>query len=497
MSSTSIYTHQISNEAITPKKIKNSYKMHEGYDFIPYVYLLKCKPTGMVYYGSRFAACAHPDFFLIDYFTSSKIVHEMILSYGIQNFEYQIRKTFKTSEECQKWEQKVLRRISVSLHEKFINIDDCQQMNNNSNTTFITNEITGICIRIKKGMPIPTGWMTGNKNKITSVDNRRWFYDPETMKSHHIDPVEKEITWKEGRGDDYTSNSKSLTGKMMWITNGKHNLSVPILSDIPIDWYRGRTKSEGERKNSNESNTNRKGNIKINDGMITKEHNPLLPIPIGWVKGQCKIEKDRTRFLIEFVNKHTGEHIQSESNPDKNIYMTLNRYNVYYRRLLEENERWCRYYNPSNNTVVYLKKSESVPDNTIMEFVGKSKEKSKSITINNGKDIICDHPKDIAIPTGWKEGNYKLIGRSPSNKKEDRSFNEKTYENIFTGEILIAECNPNKIFWHVHNKSKFTENNISPLNGRKAYIDIVTGKKKYFKSDDVIPENFIPSSKKS
>ena len=79
---------------------------------IPYTYLVRFKQTGQVYYGARFCKGANPYKFFIDYFTSSKLIHELIKSHGIDSFEYEIRKTFDSVEDCIKWENKVLNRIN-------------------------------------------------------------------------------------------------------------------------------------------------------------------------------------------------------------------------------------------------------------------------------------------------------------------------------------------------------------------------------------------------
>ena len=89
---------------------------------IGYTYLIKFKPTGQFYYGSRCAKGCHPDEFWISYFTSSKLVHEMIEKYGKNSFEFEIRATFPNCpRDAQDWERKVLRRMSVCGRQDFLN----------------------------------------------------------------------------------------------------------------------------------------------------------------------------------------------------------------------------------------------------------------------------------------------------------------------------------------------------------------------------------------
>lgn len=287
MSSKPIYTITTP----TPQRIKNKYNSHKGFSYVPYVYLIKCIPTGMVYYGSRFAKCAHPEFLFKDYFTSSKIMHNLILAYGIHNFEFQIRRTFNTSDECMLWEGKVLRRLKVSTHEKFINLDENQKIHDNSNTTFITNEETGKCIRVKSGMPLPIGWIFGVK-KSNRPMGRKWFHDPITNEPHHVLPEDAEPHWVPGRGSGYKSNSETLKQKeLVSITDGTDNKFINKKEPTPIGWWYGRTKTEQERKKNADANTKTLGCIYINDGTITKRLGRDNPIPHGWVKGHLTLQK--------------------------------------------------------------------------------------------------------------------------------------------------------------------------------------------------------------
>lgn len=82
-------------------------------EYIPYTYLIRSLQTGDVYYGVKFAKGCTPSQFWKKYFTSSKVVAEMIEWYGKDSFVFEIRKTFKTKDEALKWEQTVLRRMKV------------------------------------------------------------------------------------------------------------------------------------------------------------------------------------------------------------------------------------------------------------------------------------------------------------------------------------------------------------------------------------------------
>lgn len=85
-----------------------------------YTYLVKHKPSGRVYYGSRMSDDPENDLF-ITYFTSSKLVKRLIKEDGIESFEKEIRRIFISYEEARKWETKVLQKMNVIKNEKFLN----------------------------------------------------------------------------------------------------------------------------------------------------------------------------------------------------------------------------------------------------------------------------------------------------------------------------------------------------------------------------------------
>lgn len=87
----------------------------------PYTYLVKCLPTNSYYYGVKYATDADPDMFWKSYFTSSKEIKSLIEKYGVDNFEYAIRKTFKDELSARNWERKVLRRMRVVNRNDFLN----------------------------------------------------------------------------------------------------------------------------------------------------------------------------------------------------------------------------------------------------------------------------------------------------------------------------------------------------------------------------------------
>lgn len=88
----------------------------------PYTYLIKHKPTGLVYYGFRSANKVDPENDLWNkYFTSSPKVKLLLEETGADSFDVQIRKTFDTQKQAVEWETKVLRRCKVLEDDRWIN----------------------------------------------------------------------------------------------------------------------------------------------------------------------------------------------------------------------------------------------------------------------------------------------------------------------------------------------------------------------------------------
>lgn len=268
---------------------KNCYKIKPGYEFTPYTYLLTHKNSGKKYYGSRTAECAHPDFFFKDYFTSCELVNAILEREGLEAFNFEIRKTFKDAESCLLWEQKVLMKLKVHQNDNFINKDSSLKLSQNKGTIFISNPISGKCIRIKKTSPIPEGWILGNINMRgkTYQRKRSWYYDPVTLEPQHIsngDTIPLHLV--PGRGPGYKSNSETLKSKnQQHITNGIESILINKKEPIPSGWYKGRTfkiKPSGKRKHKWKWITDEITDIQIK---------VLEIIPPGWRVGMSRTYK--------------------------------------------------------------------------------------------------------------------------------------------------------------------------------------------------------------
>lgn len=89
-----------------------------------YTYLLHFVPENKYYYGVRYAVGCSKDDLFKTYFTSSKVVKELLLKHGKESFKFEIRKEFETTEKAMIWESKVLRRMHVTKNDKFLNKTD-------------------------------------------------------------------------------------------------------------------------------------------------------------------------------------------------------------------------------------------------------------------------------------------------------------------------------------------------------------------------------------
>jgi hypothetical protein len=87
----------------------------------PYTYCITHISTGLKYYGVRYARNCSPNDLWVKYFSSSRIVQNIIRKDGASSFAAEIRKTFSTKKEALLWEEKVLRRLKVIENPNWLN----------------------------------------------------------------------------------------------------------------------------------------------------------------------------------------------------------------------------------------------------------------------------------------------------------------------------------------------------------------------------------------
>ena len=90
-------------------------------DRIPFTYLIYCKPTGQYYYGSRYGKHCHPSQLWTTYYTSSKVVKQLILEHGEDAFDVKITRIFEQKEHAREWEHRFLCKVKASTNSKWLN----------------------------------------------------------------------------------------------------------------------------------------------------------------------------------------------------------------------------------------------------------------------------------------------------------------------------------------------------------------------------------------
>ena len=84
--------------------------------YTPFTYCITFIPTGQRYYGVRYAKGCHPSQLWTTYFTSSKIISNLIEEYSKDSFTFEVRKTFTNGDSALYWETKFLNRIDAANH---------------------------------------------------------------------------------------------------------------------------------------------------------------------------------------------------------------------------------------------------------------------------------------------------------------------------------------------------------------------------------------------
>ena len=88
---------------------------------IAFTYLLVHLPTGKRYYGVRFAKGSHPDQLWTTYFSTSKVVKQLIAETGTSSFTAEVRRTFDDPVKALAWETKFLHRVDAAGSDIWLN----------------------------------------------------------------------------------------------------------------------------------------------------------------------------------------------------------------------------------------------------------------------------------------------------------------------------------------------------------------------------------------
>ncbi len=270
---------KINSRAYLPCNIKG--------ETIPYTYSITHKATGIHYYGSRYCKGCSPEDLFKTYFTSCKIIHDLIERESLSCFVVKVRKTFENVNECIEHENRFLKRVDAKNNPKFFN---------RNNETILVYErfnwITNGSITIKWPLekPIPSDFKIGRHfERVSPAKGRMWIHNPMTKEFLMIDKGDPiPVGFVKGRGEEFhKKHSNTLKNKKMrLITNGSENKYITEGDDVPEGWRSGKT----FRRRENLGKRSYKY-IWINDG-VNESHLKLgEEIPKGWEIGRAFLKK--------------------------------------------------------------------------------------------------------------------------------------------------------------------------------------------------------------
>lgn len=87
----------------------------------PFTYLLRFKPTGQLYYGSRYSNGCCPEQLWTTYYTSSKVIKQLISKHGKDSFDYKITRIFQNKKEARNWEFRFLSKVNAKRSNLWLN----------------------------------------------------------------------------------------------------------------------------------------------------------------------------------------------------------------------------------------------------------------------------------------------------------------------------------------------------------------------------------------
>lgn len=88
---------------------------------VPFTYSIKHMPTGVNYYGVRYAKGCTPRDLGTTYFSSCKEILQLLKKDGVASFSFKVRRVFKTKEEAVYWESRFLTRVNAAQSKHWFN----------------------------------------------------------------------------------------------------------------------------------------------------------------------------------------------------------------------------------------------------------------------------------------------------------------------------------------------------------------------------------------
>ena len=278
-------------------------------DRVYYTYTIRNKEVDKLYIGSRTKSDRID--ILDGYYTSSKVVRNLIEQYGVDSFEVVDVKTFNSIEEAVTYENDTLQSIKNKEDYLNINFSAGGSVIKSQTHVQIYNELTDEYMYHPKQLDIPTGWIKQSSFQPPSRLGYKHVVNLETGEIGHLKPTD---TLPDGWviKTEYNQLIKDSTEKKTeWITDGNTNKRIELsqIGNIPDGWRLGKVAekptiritdgtcdkyvfsideiTEGWTLGSSQQNnlSTGKGMIKINNGIIQKRHPIDESIPEGWMRG--------------------------------------------------------------------------------------------------------------------------------------------------------------------------------------------------------------------
>lgn len=267
-----------------------------------YTYKIYNKIVDKFYFGSR-TISNHIDI-LNGYNTSSKVVHNLIKTYGLDSFVLVEYKLFDDMESAIKFEDLYLKSIVERDRYLNINFSSGGAVIKSQTHNRLFNEELNEYMYYPKNLDIPDGWIKKVKNPPPTRKGIRKYIDPNTNETYMVHQSDALCHWV--LYSDHLMLNKPPR-KNIFITNGIENTKICKLDDLPDGWWVGKTVNftkhsitngyeskyverdsvipDGWYRGSHNKRPNTSGMIKITNGHDEKLIKTDDDIPIGWFKG--------------------------------------------------------------------------------------------------------------------------------------------------------------------------------------------------------------------